>query len=77
MSAPLTQAAIRALGMSEAEYQDKLGLCSDQVRGKIENEVTTINWVTLTCLIWHEQGTLEEVLAYIKERCEEQTEVPA
>lgn len=66
MSADLTRMALRGLALPEAEMDAKLAAASDGMKETLGHEIGTINFVLAAFLIWLEQGTADEVLAYIR-----------
>lgn len=67
------QAGIRFLKLSEAEQKEMSELTKPQVWERVEGEAAAVQWVLTACVIWHEQGVLGDVLAFLRESCEGQT----
>jgi hypothetical protein len=70
VSVALTEAALRAMKMTPEAREEALGRCSEEIRLKLEHELSTIEWITLACLVWYEQGKLDDMFTFLKERCD-------
>lgn len=77
MSAEITRAAIRGLKMEPDQLDAKLGECSPALRERLTAELGAIQWALAMCLVWHEQGVLDEVFDHLREACRGEAPVPA
>jgi hypothetical protein len=75
--AEFVRAGLRYLKLDEATQAEMKKETKPQLFEKIEAEAAAVQWVMLACVIWNEQGVLDEVLAHIRESCTGQTALVA
>lgn len=71
------EAGIRYLRLDEATQAEMRQETKPAIFEKVEAEAAAVQWVLMACLIWHEQGVLDQVLAFLREKATGQTALVA
>ena len=75
--AEYVRAGLRYLKLDEATQVEMKKETKAAIFEKVEAEAAAVQWVLAACLVWHEQGVLDEVLAHIREVATGQMELAA
>lgn len=67
------KAGLRYLAMDEAGQAKAKSEARPEIFERVEAEAAAVQWVLLACLVWHEQGVLDDVLAHVRTECGGQT----
>ena len=68
------QAGLRFLRMDEAGQKEAREQTRPDVFERVEAEAAAVQWVEAAAHIWNEQGVLDDVLEYVRSKCQtEQT----
>ena len=69
----MVEAGLRYLKLDEAKQTEAREATPKALFEKIEAEAAAVQWILAACLIYHEQGVLDDVLAFIRTECGGQT----